>query len=96
MFMGMNATRRSVAAAEWVLIFPALLFFSALAARQLSPAADGIAMWYAGRQWTLPVLLIVLPLAVLAIGWKHRANAFVAAAMIAAAAVLVRVAIHFM
>lgn len=99
----MHATRRTIAAAEWLLIFPALLFMTSLVVRRLSPldaeparTAQDIAMWYAGRQWTLPVLLIALPLLVLAIGWKWRRNVFVAAAMIAAVGVLIRVAIHMM
>lgn len=57
------------------------LFVRGLQPLQYEPAhtADQIAMWYAGRQWTLWVLLIVLPLAVLVTGsatllrsWNER------------------------
>jgi hypothetical protein len=71
----MNANKRAIAATELVLIFPAALFMIALLARRLQllpyePAriAERIVMWYAGRGWTLWVLLIALPLAVLVIG----------------------------
>ena len=71
----MNTARRAIAATQALLIFPALLFMGALIVRQLSllqhePAytAQRIVMWYAGRMWTLWVLLIALPLAVLVTG----------------------------
>ena len=58
---------------------------TALFVRGLQPLHDEpartahqIAMWYAGRQWTLPVLLIALPLIALVTGcatllrnWNH-------------------------
>lgn len=69
----MNTTKRAVA--QLLLIFPAILFMGALVVRQLSPLQDEpaqtahrIVMWYAGRVWTLWVLLITLPLAVLVAG----------------------------
>jgi hypothetical protein len=69
----MNTTKRAVA--QLLLIFPAILFMGALVVRQLSPlqnepahTAHRIVMWYAGRVWTLWVLLITLPLAVLVTG----------------------------
>jgi hypothetical protein len=67
---------RTLAAAELLLIFPATLFMGALVVRQLSPlqqepayTAQRIIMWYAGRIWTLWVLLITLPLVVLVTGF---------------------------
>ena len=71
----MGTHKPAIAAAQLVLIFPAALFLTALLARQLQPlqyepahTAQQIVMWYAGRVWTLWVLLISLPLAVLLIG----------------------------
>jgi hypothetical protein len=71
----MNTTRRTIAATQALLIFPAILFMGALIVRQLSPlqhepayTAQRIVMWYAGRMWTLWMLLITLPLAVLVTG----------------------------
>jgi hypothetical protein len=68
-------TKRVVAAAQVLLIFPAVLFMSALVLRQFSPprlepaySAERIITWYAGRMWTLSVLLIALPLTVLVSG----------------------------
>ena len=70
----MNTPKRT-AAAQLLLMFPAILFMAALVARQLSPLQDEpahtahwIVMWYAGRMWTLWVLLITLPLAGLVTG----------------------------
>jgi len=70
----MNA-KRALAAAQLLLMFPAILFMGALVVRQLSPlqhepahTAHRIIMWYAGRMWTLWALLISLPLAVLVTG----------------------------
>ena len=70
----MNA-KRTLAAAQLLLMFPAILFMGALVVRQLSPLQDEpahtahrIVMWYAERVWTLWALLITLPLAVLVIG----------------------------
>jgi hypothetical protein len=70
----MNA-KRALAAAQLLLMFPAILFMGALVFRQLSPlqhepahTAHRIVMWYAGRMWTLWALLISLPLAVLVTG----------------------------
>lgn len=67
---------RTLAAVQLLLIFPATLFMGALLVRQLSPlqqepayTAHRIIMWYAGRIWTLWVLLITLPLAVLVTGF---------------------------
>jgi hypothetical protein len=70
----MNA-KRALAAAQLLLMFPAILFMGALVVRQLSPlqhepahTAHRIVMWYAGRMWTLWALLVTLPLAVLVTG----------------------------
>ena len=67
--------KRTIAAAELLLIFPAALFMSALVVRSLQPpqyqpahTAQQVVTWYAGRTWTLWVLLMALPLAVLASG----------------------------
>ncbi len=72
----MNATKRTIAAAELLLIFPAVLFMSALFVRNLQPqqyepahSAQRIVMWYSSRpHFGLWVLLIALPLAVLVTG----------------------------
>ena len=71
----MNTIKRAIAATELLLIFPAALFMTALFVRNLQPqqyepahTAQQIVMWYAGRQWTLWVLLIALPFAVLVTG----------------------------
>jgi hypothetical protein len=64
-----------VAAAQALLILPAALFMSALVVRGFQPlqyepahTAQLIVMWYAGKQWTLWVLLVGLPLTVLVAG----------------------------
>jgi hypothetical protein len=66
---------RVIATIQLVLIFPAALFMTALVLRSLQPlqyepahSAQQLIMWYAGRMWTLWVLLLALPLAVLATG----------------------------
>jgi hypothetical protein len=71
----MNTTKRALAAAQLLLMFPAILFMGALVVRevrslQYEPAhtAQWIVMWYAARLWTLWVLLITLPFAVLVTG----------------------------
>jgi hypothetical protein len=77
--------KRSVATVEVLLICPAAFFMTALIMRNLPPlkgqaaiTSQRIVMWYAERQWTLWVLLIALPFAVLVIGcamllrnWQH-------------------------
>jgi hypothetical protein len=67
--------KRALAAAQLLLMFPALLFMGALVVRQVSPlqhepahTAGRIVMWYSGRMWTLWALLITLPFAVLVTG----------------------------
>jgi hypothetical protein len=70
----MNTPKRA-AAAQLLLIFPAVLFMGALVVRELQPlqhepahTAQRIVMWYSARMWTLWVLLIALPFAVLVTG----------------------------
>jgi hypothetical protein len=79
----MGTARR--AAVQMLLIFPAAIFMGALVVRGLQPlkyepaqTAQRIVMWYSGRVWTLWVLLIALPVAVLIAGcltlarnWPH-------------------------
>jgi hypothetical protein len=66
--------KRVIAVMELVLIFPAVLFMTALVLRKLplqyEPArsAQQLVMWYAGRMWTLWFLLFGLPLIVLVSG----------------------------
>lgn len=72
----MKRLGRSIAAAEVVLIFPAVLFMASLFVRNLQPqqyqpahAAQAIVDWFAARTHLgLWVLLMALPLAVLVIG----------------------------
>ena len=66
---------RTIALLQLVLIFPAALFMASLVVRNLGPqtyeparAAQQIVMWYAGRLWTLRVLLFALPCMALFIG----------------------------
>lgn len=72
----MKRIGRSIAAAEVVLIFPAVLFMTALFVRNLQPqqyqpahAAASVVDWFAARTHLgLWVVLIALPLAVFFIG----------------------------
>lgn len=72
----MNVPKRALAATELLLIFPAVLFMTALFVRNLQPlqyeparTAERIVMWYAARPHLgLWVLLIALPLVVLVTG----------------------------
>jgi hypothetical protein len=71
----MNITKRAVVVAQLLLILPAVLFMGALIVRELAPlqnepahTAQRVVMWYAARMWTLWVLLIALPFAVLVTG----------------------------
>jgi hypothetical protein len=66
---------RVIAVMELVLIFPAVLFMTALVLRNLQPlqyeparSAQQLVMWYASRMWTLWFLLLGLPLIVLVSG----------------------------
>jgi hypothetical protein len=72
----MKTTRRSLAALELLLVFPAVLFMIALFARNLQPqqfepahTAQLIVDWYAARtQVGLWLFLIAFPLTVLIVG----------------------------
>lgn len=71
----MKPAKHALAAAQLLLMFPAVLFMSAVVVRnlqllpeELAPTVQRIVMWYSARQWTLWVLLIALPLAVLITG----------------------------
>jgi hypothetical protein len=71
----MPSRTRVIAAIELALIFPAALFMTALVVRNLQPlqydpahTAQRIVMWYSARMWTLWVLLLALPFAVLVSG----------------------------
>ena len=72
----MNTIKRAIAATEILLIFPAVLFMTALFVRNLQPqqyepahTAERIVSWYSLRPHVgLWILLIALPLAVLVIG----------------------------
>lgn len=62
---------RLIAALDAFLILPAALFMAALVLRELPPlqsSAQQFVMWYAGRVWTLWVLLLALPFTVLVTG----------------------------
>jgi hypothetical protein len=65
---------RIIAVVELVLISPAALFMIALTLRhlplqyELARSAQQLVMWYAGRMWTLWVLLFGLPLIALVVG----------------------------
>ena len=66
---------RIIAVVELVLIFPAVLFMTALMLRNLQPlqyeparSAQQLVMWYAGRTWSLWILLLGLPFIVLVSG----------------------------
>jgi hypothetical protein len=71
-----NIIKRTVAATELLLIFPAVLFMTALFVREVQPqqfepahSAQRIVMWYAARPYVgLWVLLMTLPLVVLVTG----------------------------
>jgi len=68
-------TARIITVTQLAFIFPAALFMTALLLRILLPlqnetahSAQRLIMWYAGRMWTLWVLLLALPLIVLIMG----------------------------
>ena len=72
---------RLIALLQLALILPAALFMASLVVRNLGPleyepahTAQQIVMWYAGRLWTLWVLLFTLPSIVLAIGYVALRN----------------------
>jgi hypothetical protein len=66
---------RIIAALQLVLLFPAALFMAALVLRSLQPqqyepahSAQQVVLWYAARLWSLWILLLALPIAVLVTG----------------------------
>jgi len=66
----MKRTSFFTAVLDFALLFPAALFMAALIVRNLplhemATGTQRIVMWYAERIWTLWVLLLALPLAVL-------------------------------
>ncbi len=74
---------RLIGVTQLLLLSPGVLFMGSLVARSLSPlqnqpahTAQQIVMWYAARMWTLWVLLIALPLAVLVTGCFTFARAW--------------------
>jgi hypothetical protein len=115
----MQTDKRAIATTELLLILPATLFMTALVVRTLQPlqneparTAERIVTWYAERQWTLWILLIALPLAVLVTGCAtlirgdvqetlsairaHPAALFIAAATLTAGVFLVIVVLHML
>jgi len=71
----MRTLIRFVAAMQLTLIFPAALFLTAVFVSaghnpqyNLGGIAQGVVMWYSARGWTLGLLLLVLPFAVLVTG----------------------------
>lgn len=98
---------RNLAFLQAVLLLPAALFMASLIVRTLGPpsnepahAAQRIVMWYAGRLWTLRVLLFALPCLVLVSGCAalrtrvHGRPRLVAFTTAASAGILAIVAVH--
>jgi hypothetical protein len=81
----MRTRTRIIAAMQLVLIVPAALFMTAVLVGtgdapkyDLARVAQRIVIWYSGRMWTLWLLLLALPCAVLIAGcatllaaWNH-------------------------
>jgi hypothetical protein len=72
----MDYKRCSLATAQTLMMLPAFLFLGAVVVQSIQPlqyepahTAHRLVMWYAGRMWTLWVLLIAVPLVVLVIGF---------------------------
>lgn len=71
----MRRLTRSIAALQLALIFPAVLFMTAVFVAaghahqyDLGNIAQAVVMWYSARMWTLPLLLLALPFAVVGTG----------------------------
>ena len=71
----MRTLIRVVTGMQLALIFPAILFLTAVLVGagdppqyELARVAQRIVTWYSARMWTLWLLLLILPLAVLAAG----------------------------
>jgi hypothetical protein len=77
----MKVTQRAILGAQLLAIFPSVLFMGALVVRALQPlqnepahTAHQIIMWFAARMWSLWVLLLALPFAVLVTGCVTMAH----------------------
>ena len=77
----MRTLTRVVAAMQLALIFPAALFMTSVLVGagdapqyDLAHIAQRIVMWYSARMWTLWLLLLALPFAVLAHRLRHVAT----------------------
>jgi hypothetical protein len=71
----LNSRTRIIAVIDLVLILPGMLFLGAVGFRAFQPVqfepahtAQLIVDWYAGKVWTLWVLLVSLPLVALVLG----------------------------
>lgn len=66
--------KRTLAAADLMLVAPGLVFFLALFLRDFLPTngstngAQSVVMWYAHREWALWILLIALPASAIVLG----------------------------
>ena len=74
--ISLKALRRATAGVQLVLFFPPALFMTSLLLRHVGALSDEparsaqqIVAWYSARMWTLWVLLITLPLAVMGVGF---------------------------
>jgi hypothetical protein len=94
---------------QLVLMLPAALFVAAVVVRDVPPLHDGaerLVMLYASKTWTLWLLLLCLPLAVLVTGcatllrgWRHvwsRSLMPVAATTLTATIILAVVVLHML
>jgi hypothetical protein len=71
----MRTLTRFIAAIQLALIFPAVLFMTAVFVAaghapqyDLGNIAQAVVIWYSARMWTLPLLLLALPFAVVGAG----------------------------
>lgn len=110
---------RLIAAMQVALILPAALFMTAVLVGagdapqyDLAGVAQGVVTWYSGRMWTLWLLLLALPFAVLVTGCATLlrsgvrqslamipaplATLFVAGATLASAGILAVVGLHML
>jgi hypothetical protein len=106
----MRTETRLVAAVQLALIFPAALFLTAVLVGagkapqyELAHLAQRIITWYSGRIWTLWLLLVTLPLAVLVTGCATLlrsstpvATFLVAGTTLTSAGILAVVVLHMM
>ena len=93
-------SRRTLAAVQLLLLLaPAILFMSALVIRYALPSAQQVVLRYAGKVWTLWLLLIALPMVVLLTGGAalvRRRDGWLAATTVAAGGILAVVAVHML